>query len=306
MPCMRDTTCFFFPDTPDLPLPERHRFPGGKYRQLREKVILEDTLGRARLAPSPAATIEQLQRAHCENYVRAVLTGTLPREAQRRIGIPWSTTLARRSRATVGGSLAAARMALEHGISGQLAGGTHHAHRDFGSGFCTFNDLAVAALTLLDEGVVRRIAILDVDVHQGDGNAAILTPETQTLVVSIHGAKNFPFRKVASDIDIALPDGTGDDDYLAALAQAWTAIERFKPDLVCYLAGADPLDVDSLGRLSLSMAGLARRDAFVLENCRTLDLPVAIVAGGGYAKPISATVEAYAQTLALARDVFGL
>ena len=297
---------FFYPDTPDLPLPEGHRFPGGKYRMLRERVVQEGILGGTRLTPSKPATIEQLHRAHGPDYVDAVLTGTLSREAQRRIGIPWSETLAHRSRATVGGSLAAARCALEGGISGQLAGGTHHAHHDFGSGFCTFNDLAVAALTLLDEGAARRIAILDVDVHQGDGNAAILSPDTSVFVVSIHGDKNFPFRKVASDLDIPLPDGAADDVYMDALEHAWRAIERFKPDLVCYLAGVDPLEADSLGRLALTMEGLGRRDAFVFAACRERAIPVMIVAGGGYAKPITTTVAAYAQTLATAREIYDL
>jgi acetoin utilization deacetylase AcuC-like enzyme len=297
---------FFFPDTPDLPLPEKHRFPISKYRLLREKVVTEGLLGRAALTPSPLASNEQLRRAHSAEYVAAVLNGSLTRQQQRRIGLPWSATLARRSRATVGGSLAAAREALIHGVSGQLAGGTHHAHHDFGSGYCVFNDLAVAALTLLAEGAVSRVAILDLDVHQGDGNAAILTPEAQVYVASIHGETNFPFRKVASDLDIALPDGTEDDAYLDAVSQAVAAVREFSPDLVLYLAGVDPLDVDSLGRLSVTSAGLRARDEFVLKQCRTAALPVAIVIGGGYAQPIEATVDAYAATWASACQIFSL
>jgi len=295
---------FFYPDTPELPLPEKHRFPISKYRLLREKVMTEEVLGRAELAPSPPISIEQLLHAHSPDYVTSVLNGTLSRDEQRRIGLPWSSTLARRSRATVGGSLAAAREALNVGVSGQLAGGTHHAHRDFASGYCVFNDLAVAALTLLAERAVDRIAILDLDVHQGDGNAALLAGNPETFVVSLHGEKNFPFRKVASDLDIALPDGTEDAAYLAAVAEACEAVAAFQPDLLLYLAGVDPLKIDSLGRLSISADGLRQRDDFVLRHCKASGLPVAIVAGGGYAKPISATVDAYVETWRTARHIF--
>lgn len=297
---------FFYPDTPDLPLPENHRFPANKYRLLREKVLAEGLLGAARLTASPPVSIEQLLQAHSEAYVTKVLGGQLSRDEQRRIGLPWSTALARRSRATVGGTLAAAREALCAGVSGQLAGGTHHAHRDFGSGYCIFNDLAVAALTLLDEDAVTRVAILDLDVHQGDGNAAILGDHPSVFVVSLHGEKNFPFRKVASDLDIALPDGTEDAAYLAAVDDAWDAVADFAPDLVLYLAGVDPLAADSLGRLAVTGDGLRRRDETVLRRCRAAGVPVAIVAGGGYARPIAPTVDAYAQTWIAARSVFDL
>lgn len=297
---------FFYPDTPDLPLPDRHRFPISKYRLLRERVVRDNILGSGGLLPSPLASVEQLRRAHAPEYVAAVLAGALSPAEQRRIGLPWSATLARRSRATVGGSLAAARESLEHGISGQLAGGTHHAHRDFGSGYCVFNDLAVSALTLLDEGAVRRIAILDLDVHQGDGNAAILGEETAVFVASVHGEKNFPFAKIAADLDIALPDGTEDDAYLAAVHRAIDAVESFRPELVLYLAGVDPLSTDGLGRLSVSHDGLRKRDRVVLQRCRQRGIPVAVVAGGGYAKPIAETVTAYAGTWSQVREIFTL
>lgn len=295
---------FFYPDTPELPLPAKHRFPISKYRLLREKVMSEALLGDADLVPSPPISIEHLLNAHSSTYVAKVLNGALSPDEQRRIGLPWSTTLAQRSRATVGGTLAAAREALGEGISGQLAGGTHHAHRDFGSGYCVFNDLAVAALTLLGEGLVRRVAVLDLDVHQGDGNAAVLADNPYVFVASLHGEKNFPFRKVASDLDIALADGTEDAGYLAALAEALAAVERFEPDLLLYLAGVDPLEADSLGRLSLSGEGLRLRDETVLQLCRDRGLPVAIVAGGGYAKPVELTVNAYAETWKAARRIF--
>ena len=201
---------FYYPDVEAMPVPAGHRFPAGKYQLLRALIESEAILPPSMLLPAPPADRADLLRAHSTAYVDAVFEGTLAPDIVRRIGLPWSPTLVRRSRATVGGAIAAARAALETGLSGQLAGGTHHAHRDFGSGFCVFNDLAVAALTLLEEGVAQRIAILDVDVHQGDGNAAILAPEPRVLVVSLHGAKNFPFRRVASDLDVDLPDGTGD------------------------------------------------------------------------------------------------
>ncbi len=256
------------------------------------------------LAPSPLAGLTELQRAHAPEYVRAVLEGTLAPELQRRIGLPWSETLAIRSRATVGGSLAAARQALRDGLSGQLAGGTHHAHREFGSGYCVFNDLAVAALTLLEESAVDRVAVVDLDVHQGDGNAALLTGHSGTFVLSLHGEKNFPFRKVPSDLDVGLPDGTDDRSYLRALADALDAVSAFRPDLVLYLSGVDPLRSDTLGRLDLTFEGLMERDRMVFEFCRRRGIPVSIAIGGGYADPITDSVEAYANTFRVARDVF--
>ncbi len=296
---------FFFPDTPDLPLPPGHRFPAGKYRMLRDLIDRDGMLADRGLVASPLAGREALLSAHDPAYVESVLAGTLDPAITRRIGLPWSEVLATRSRATVGGAIASARMALQYGLSGQLAGGTHHAHRDFGSGYCVFNDLAVAALTLLGERRVARIAVLDLDVHQGDGNAAILGGHAGVLVVSVHGENNFPFRKVASSLDIGLPDGAGDRDYLAALPRALGALETFRPDLLLYLSGADPLASDKLGRLKLTFEGLAARDRAVFELCRRRAWPVAIAIGGGYADPISDSVTAYANTFRIARDVLG-
>ena len=295
---------FFYPDTPDVPLPSGHRFPASKYRMLREQVFDEDILGTAVLKPSPIVSREQLLIAHDESYVDAVLTGTVDPDVQRRIGLPWSPVLVTRSRAAVGGTLESSQMALRDGISGQLAGGTHHAHRSFGSGFCTFNDVAVAALTRLSEQDVGRIAILDLDVHQGDGNAAILAADPRMFIVSVHGEKNFPFRKVASDIDIALPDGTTDLDYLAVVDEALEAIAGFCPDLLFYLSGADALATDTLGRMALSFEGLLERDLAVFRFARFRGLPISVVLGGGYAKPITDTVAAYANTLRAARTVY--
>ena len=302
---LKSLPTFFYPDVEEMPVPPGHRFPARKYRLLRELVARDGVLGSARLMPSTPAERSDLLRAHTPGYVDAVLEGTLAPDIVRRIGLPMSPVLARRSRATVGGAMAAARSALATGVSGQLAGGTHHAHRDFGSGFCVFNDLAVAALTMLDERRAARIAILDVDVHQGDGNAAILGPDPRTLVVSLQGDRNFPFRRVPGDGDIELPDGTGDEAYLDALVGVLPRLADFRPDLLLYLAGVDPLAEDRLGRLSLTHDGLAERDRLVLEFCRRRGIPVSIAIGGGYAEPIEASVAAYANTLRMARWVFG-
>lgn len=297
---------FFFPDIEAMPVPAGHRFPAAKYQLLRELILAEDVVPASMLHASPAASVEELWRAHSQRYVDAVLGGTLSKDEQRRIGLPWSETLVRRSLATVGGAIAAARSALHTGISGQLAGGTHHAHHDFGSGFCVFNDLAVAALTLLAEGRTRRITILDLDVHQGDGNAAILTAVAGMQVVSVQGERNFPFRRVPSTIDVELPDGTGDASYIDALVGLLPAVADFRPDLLLYLSGVDPLREDRLGRLDLTHDGLAERDRLVLEMCRRRGIPVSIAIGGGYADPIAASVRAYANTFQIARDVFRL
>ena len=296
---------FFFPEVETMPVPAGHRFPAAKYQMLRALIAHEAIIPPDLLMASPTAERADLLRAHSAAYVDAVFDGTLDNDVVRRIGLPWSPTLVRRSRATVGGAIAAARSALATGLSGQLAGGTHHAHRDFGSGFCVFNDLAVAALTLLAEGVANRIAILDVDVHQGDGNSAILKDEPRVLVVSLQGEKNFPFRRVASDLDVELPDGTGDRDYLHALADVLPVIDAFRPELLLYLSGVDPLKQDRLGRLDLTLDGLAERDRLVMQYCRLRGVPVSIAIGGGYADPINDSVRAYANTFRIARDVLG-
>ncbi len=294
---------FFYPDTLDLPLPPGHRFPAGKYSMLRQRMFAERTLGNALLTRSPAATMAELALAHDPGYVGAALDGTLSADIQRRIGLPWSETLVARSLATTGGSIAATRSALENGLSGQLAGGTHHAHRDFGSGYCVFNDLAVAALAILAEGNVARIAIIDLDVHQGDGNAAILAGNAAVFVLSVHGEKNFPFRKVPSTLDVGLADGTEDAAYLRALAGALERVADFRPELILYLSGVDALASDKLGRLSLTFDGLERRDRMVFQFCRRRGIPVSIAIGGGYADPITDSVQAYASTFRVAREV---
>ena len=296
---------FFYSDVFNLNLPDGHRFPGGKYAMLRRALVKEGVVREEQLHPSPSVEEADLLRAHDPDYVASVDEGTIEPAAMRRIGFPWSAHIPRRARATMGGAVAAARAALEDGLSGQLAGGTHHAHYDFGSGYCVFNDFAVAALAVLHKGIAKRIAVIDLDVHQGDGNAAILGPRADVFVLSVHGEKNFPFRKVASDLDVALPDGVEDDGYLRALADALPAVWGFRPDLVLYQAGVDPLAEDKLGRMALTHDGLTRRDEMVLAECKARGVPVSMAIGGGYADPIEASVAAYANTYRAAKGLWG-
>jgi acetoin utilization deacetylase AcuC-like enzyme len=295
----------YYPDTPDLPLPPGHRFPAEKYRLLRAKVVDDGILRPDQLVASPAAEIADLLSVHEHAYVASVFDGTLSAEAQRRIGIPWSEVLLARSLMTVGGTLAAARAALGRGISGQLAGGTHHAHATHGRGFCVFNDCAVAIRVLQAEAKIGRAAILDLDVHQGDGNAEIFKGDPDVFVASVHGANNYPFDKYCSHLDIGLADGTADEPYLDACRRALDAVTAGSPEVVFYIAGVDPLISDRLGRLHVSAAGLEARDRLVLQRLQALDVPAVILIGGGYAEPISDTVEAYATTFRVAREVWG-
>ena len=296
---------FFHNDNHPIPLPPDHRFPRDKYRLLREGLLEAGILRPDQLMPAPEAETADILRAHDREYVHAFERGSLDDRAIRRIGFPWSEGLVRRVRATMGGAVASARAALDHGISGQLAGGTHHAHRDFGSGYCIYNDQAVAALWALEQRGINRVAIIDLDVHQGDGTAAILRGNPGTLVFSLHGEKNFPFRKQHSDIDIALPDGMEDEDYLQVLEENLPRVFAFSPDLVLYQAGVDALASDRLGRLSLSTAGLVARDQMVLLACFRAGLPVCMAIGGGYADPIEQSVAAYINTYRVAKSIYG-
>ena len=295
----------FYADHFVLPLPPGHRFPMEKYSRLREQLVAGGEFNPADFCVPDGADDTALLRAHSADYLQRVITGELSDAEQRRIGFPWTPEMVERSRRSAGATLAACRSALEHGCAANMAGGTHHAHRDFGSGFCVFNDAAVAALAMRAEGRVRRVAIIDCDVHQGDGTAAILANTPDVFTLSLHGDKNFPFRKTVSDRDIALPDGTGDADYLAALAPALDEVlTHFRPELVIYLAGADPHEGDRLGRLSLTFDGLAQRDAMVLRACRDQRIPVAIAMAGGYGHDINDTVAIHATTLRTAARLF--
>ena len=283
-----------------FPLPAGHRFPVEKYACLRRRVA-ETLTPPCELLVPPAATQAELLRAHEQTYLDKVSSGNLTKREIRRMGLPWSPELVARCLRSVGGSIAACRAAMDDGIAVSLSGGTHHAFADHGQGYCVYNDVVVGARTMQVEGCARRIAIIDCDVHQGNGTAAILSTDPTIFTFSIHGAKNFPFRKELSDLDIELPDGTGDEGYLEALASGLSGtLARAGAELVIYLAGADPFVGDSLGRLSLTKAGLARRDRMVLNRCRAIGLPIAVVMAGGYARNIEDTVDIQLETVRIA------
>lgn len=293
----------FTSDHYTIPLPDGHRFPMEKYRLIREALIEKGIVQRSELVEAECADLTDILRVHTARYVGGVLNGTLPPLEQRRIGFPWTPALVTRSLATVGGCLAATRAALEDGISGNLAGGTHHAMRDGGEGYCVFNDMAIVAAKLIAEGSIQRIAIVDLDVHQGNGTAEILSGFDSVKTLSMHGAKNFPFRKVASTVDVDLEDGTTDEQYLRILESILPNVLSPRPDLVIYQHGVDPLASDALGRLSLTFEGLAQRDRHVLATCKRMGIPVVLALGGGYAKPISDTIEAQCNTYRVAREI---
>jgi acetoin utilization deacetylase AcuC-like enzyme len=285
----------FYSDHYVLPLPPGHRFPMSKYARLRERVLGSHLAGHCEV--SPAATDDEIRRAHDESYLQRVFAGTLSTMEQRRIGFPWSPQMAERSRRTSGATIAAARAALQDGTAVNLAGGTHHAFRDRGEGFCVFNDSAIAARALQAEGRVERVLIVDCDVHQGNGTASIFREDPSVFTLSIHGANNFPFRKEPGDLDVELADGTGDREYLEALERALAeAIARAQAELVIYLAGADPYQGDRLGRLALTKQGLLDRDRRVFEHCAAAGLPLAVTMAGGYARDVDDTVDIHLAT----------
>jgi acetoin utilization deacetylase AcuC-like enzyme len=287
-----------------VPLPEWHRFPMIKYVRLREKIEESGLIAPDDLLVPPAATDEELLLVHDREYLGKVVAGSLPADEVRAIGLPWSSALVERSRRSVGATIGASRLAFEDGVAVNLAGGTHHAYRDHGAGFCLFNDAAVAARVVQGEGKARRVAILDCDVHQGDGTASIFAGDPTVFTFSIHGAKNYPLRKQAGDLDIELDDGTRDDAYLEALDRGIRlALGRAGADLAIYLAGADPFLHDQLGRLGLSKAGLEARDRLVFDHCRAIGLPVAVVMAGGYAEDVEDTVEIHYRTVVQARTI---
>ena len=281
-----------------LPLPTGHRFPMEKYALLRERLQASGQFSANDFRVPTAASDEALLRAHDAAYLQRVVDGQLSRDEVRRIGFPWSAEMVERSRRSAGATIAACRSALDEGASANLAGGTHHAHRDFGSGFCVFNDAIVAARAMQAEGRAAQLAIIDCDVHQGDGSAAMAASDASIFTCSLHGAKNFPFRKQRSDLDVELADGTADAHYLERLARALDVVfARCVPDLVIYLAGADPYADDRLGRLALSIDGLAARDTMVLDRCRDEGVPVALAMAGGYARNIAESVEIHANSI---------
>ena len=288
----------FYCDHYPIPLPPGHKFPVEKYALLRALLTADGVYD---LQPAPPAETAAIELAHDTSYVRAILNGTVSERVMRRIGFPWSPELVRRTLASVGGTLAASRDAMEQGFGGNLAGGTHHAFRGEGSGFCVFNDLAVAILALRRDGLAARAAVIDLDVHQGDGTAAIFGEDPAVLTLSMHGENNFPFRKQRSRIDIALPDGTGDAEYLRQLQQVLPEVTAFRPEVIFYQSGVDGLAGDRLGRLALTLDGLKQRDRLVLEASRAI--PLVITLGGGYGEPIEGTAEAHANTFRQVLDV---
>ena len=268
---------------------------------LRERVIASGVTPADHVLDPPAATYDDLLLVHTASYIERFTAGTLDAAEQRRIGFPWSAELVERSRRAVGGTLAAARHALTHGVAMNLAGGTHHAFPDHGEGFCVYNDVAVAIRLLQREQRIRRAVVIDLDVHQGNGTHAVFADDSSVYTFSMHGGKNYPFHKVAGTLDIELPDKCDDSTYLTLLKDVLPGvIAAAQPDLAIYIAGADPHEGDSLGRLSLSFAGLAERDAFVLEQCREVGIPVAVTIGGGYGRQIDDTVAIHVTTARIA------
>lgn len=287
-----------------LPLPDGHRFPMQKYRLLRERIVSE-LLPIQLHEPSPV-TDQDLCRAHDRRYVQRVLSGQMTEAELQRLGFPWSPALIERSRRSSGGTLAACRAALSHGFAANLAGGTHHAGYDFAEGFCIFNDSAVAIRALQAEELVQRVMVIDCDVHQGNGTADIFQQDDSVFTFSIHGEKNFPLRKVAGKLDIGLPDATGDEEYLGALQQGLhQAFDQFVPDLVIYLAGADPFEGDRLGRLKLTKEGLLARDRMVFDVCQQKTIPTAITMAGGYARNVHDMVDIQFNTISDASKRIG-
>lgn len=284
-----------------LELPAGHKFPTQKYRLLREELSADV---RITFEPAPLVTRDSVALVHDVVYVDAILTGEIDPRVMRRIGFPWSPSLVRRTLASVGGTIAAARDALDAGWGGNLAGGTHHAFRSEGAGFCVFNDIAIAISVLRDEGLLERAAVVDLDVHQGDGTATIFADDPQVFTLSIHGRDNFPFRKQTSDMDVALPDNAADEEYLQELHNALPRAFEHQPDLVFYQSGVDALASDRLGRLQVSEAALRERDRVVFDECQRRGVPCAITLGGGYSDPISHTVQAHANTFRMALSIW--
>jgi acetoin utilization deacetylase AcuC-like enzyme len=279
-----------------IPLPRGHKFPIAKYGILRERLEKDP---RFIIQPATPADLATIGLAHDPAYVSAFASGQLDAKTIRRIGFPWSEDLVLRTLCSVGATLSATRAAFQDGFGGALAGGTHHAFHAEGSGFCVFNDIAVAI-----RSSAKRAAVIDLDVHQGDGTAAIFSGDKSVFTLSLHGQNNFPLHKQVSTIDLSFPDGTGDDEYLSALRRVLPNVLNFNPEIVFYQSGVDGLATDRLGLLSLSPTGLAERDRTVFHALKTAGLPVVTVLGGGYSEPVDLTVDAHESTFLLAADAF--
>jgi len=289
-----------------IPLPDGHRFPIAKYALLRDAVLAEGIVRPEALHDPARAPVEDIARVHDAAYIDRLLRGTMPSAEQRTLGFPWSEHLVERSLRASGGTLEAAGHALDAGIAMNLAGGTHHAFATHGEGFCVLNDVAIATAALRAQGRIARVAIIDLDVHQGNGTHALFAGDDAAFTFSMHGRRNYPFRKVPGRLDVELEDGTGDSEYLERLGEVLPGVlAESRPDLVFYLAGADPHEGDTLGRLTLTFDGLMRRDAMVLEAARAVGVPVAIAIAGGYGRDIHDTVRVHANTARIARDFLG-
>jgi acetoin utilization deacetylase AcuC-like enzyme len=292
---------FFYADHIEVPLPQGHRFPMEKYRMLRRVLLDEGVVSSLQLMAATPVSDQDLLRAHTETYISGLKNNSLSEKELRPIGLTWSEELLLRSYTSVGGFVSATESALKTGFSALLAGGTHHAHADRGEGYCVFNDFAVAALRLLDQKRLKKILIIDLDVHQGNGNSSILGKRDDVFILSLHGEKNYPFRKIPSHLDVALPEGTGDEEYLDALQKALKKI----PDdfhMIFYQAGVDNLKEDSLGTFHMTLEGLKLRDRMIFEFAK--NYPFAVAIGGGYAKPIELTVRAHVNTFLEAKAWF--
>ena len=297
----------FYSDTFELPLPEGHRFPIDKYGRLRARLQASKLREHLQFCTPPAATDEQLRLVHSAEYLEKIKHGTLSPIEQRRIGFPWSEGMVERSRRSTGATVEAARSSIVDQLAIHLAGGTHHAFPDHGQGFCVFNDVAVAIRVLQQEGLIRRAVVIDLDVHQGNGTAAVFANDPDVFTFSMHGQRNFPFAKFDGDLDIALPDETGDGEYLHALREVLSArLPLSEVDIAFYLAGADPYEHDRFGKLKLSKAGLAERDRLVAQRCHDHQLPLTVVMAGGYAKELKDIVSINYATVQTVVDILSL
>jgi acetoin utilization deacetylase AcuC-like enzyme len=287
------------------PLPEGHRFPMLKYELLPEQLLLEGTAAATDFFTPTPPPAEDILRVHGADYYERLRLGQLTRQEERATGFPWSEALFQREVTILGGTIEAARQALQHGVAFNIAGGTHHAFADRGEGFCLLNDQAAAAAWLLAHGHAQRVLIVDLDVHQGNGTAAIFRHEPRVFTFSMHGARNYPARKEISDLDLPLPDGTDDAHYLKLVAETLPRLlDEVRPNFVFYLAGVDVLATDKLGYLSLTRAGCRRRDEIVLGLCHRHRLPVVVCMGGGYSERIADIIEAHANTYRVAAGLF--
>lgn len=283
---------------------QAHIFPIRKFELVRDRLLAERTLNPSEIVEPSPAPLEDVLLVHTEDYVTRLCNNQLTGKEIRRLGLPWTESLVRRSFYAVGGTLAATQSALANGYSSNLAGGTHHSFADRGEGFCVFNDVAIAIRVMRARQLIRRAAIVDCDVHQGNGTATIFAGDDETFTFSMHGANNYPLFKAHSTLDVELPDGTPDSEYLDCLVRHLPAVFAHEPEIVFYLAGADPFAGDKLGRLALSIDGLRERDAYVVRECYEREIPIVTVMSGGYGKDINDTIEIHCNTIRMVKKMF--